>query len=59
LGRSRAIPSEEEWLKMSKVERKDLFKKFELVGFLYDDLIVSVVGLAFSLLGTLLLFVGH
>jgi len=36
---------------------KELFNKFPLASFLYDDFVASVVGLIFSLIGTLLLFV--
>jgi len=42
--------------KMSKTELEEKFKIFRLAKFLYEDFITSVIGLVFSLIGTLLLF---
>jgi hypothetical protein len=44
---------EEEIERLSKTELEEIFKEAQLAMFLYDDFKISVIGLVFTLIGTI------
>ena len=48
----------EEVSKMSKDEADEGIKKFPFAEFLYDDFVISVIGVALALIGTVFEFMG-
>lgn len=57
LNTPRAGFEDEELLRMSQTELKKTFKKFPFAKFIYEDFIISFVGLFCSLIGILLYFI--
>lgn len=54
----RAGYSDEKLIKMSEDEADKNIKKFPFAEFLYDDLVISVIGVALALIGTVFEFMG-